>query len=148
MYKSLCLLSLACLSAPVAAFYPIDVKDSATSNGGKETRDVAYVKRSPFYVWKSPTPESGDGSDSAPTLRIRRDPPQLNAKREARRGKAIKRENAYKVLSSDPPSEPNSMAIDQDGSDISYFSTIKFGSEGKPLKMLLDTGVRLGELIF
>ena len=32
------------------------------------------------------------------------------------------------------------MTIDEDGSDISYFSTVKFGSKGKPLRMLLDTG--------
>ena len=32
------------------------------------------------------------------------------------------------------------MPIDQDGNDISYFSTVKFGSSNKPLRMLLDTG--------
>jgi cathepsin D len=35
---------------------------------------------------------------------------------------------------------PNAMAIDEDGQDLSYFSKIKFGSEGKDMWMLLDTG--------
>jgi cathepsin D len=34
----------------------------------------------------------------------------------------------------------NSMAVNQDGQDYSYFSTLKFGSEGKELYMLVDTG--------
>ena len=35
---------------------------------------------------------------------------------------------------------PNAMAIDEDGQDFSYFSSVKFGSKGKELWMLLDTG--------
>jgi cathepsin D len=35
---------------------------------------------------------------------------------------------------------PNAMAIDEDGQDLSYFSAIKFGSKGKDMWMLLDTG--------
>jgi cathepsin D len=35
---------------------------------------------------------------------------------------------------------PNAMAIDEDGQDFSYFSKVKFGSKGKDMWMLLDTG--------
>jgi cathepsin D len=35
---------------------------------------------------------------------------------------------------------PNAMAIDEDGQDLSYFSKISFGSKGKDMWMLLDTG--------
>src|SRR2546423_3847808 len=35
---------------------------------------------------------------------------------------------------------PNALAIDEDGQDFSYFSNIKFGSKGKGMWMLLDTG--------
>ena len=35
---------------------------------------------------------------------------------------------------------PNAMAIDEDGQDLSYFSAVKFGSKGKDMWMLLDTG--------
>src|SRR6266487_3223585 len=39
-----------------------------------------------------------------------------------------------------PPTMENSMAINTDGYDYSYFSTLKFGSEGYELWMLIDTG--------
>jgi hypothetical protein len=32
------------------------------------------------------------------------------------------------------------MAVNQDGTDYSYFSTLKFGSSGESLYMLVDTG--------
>jgi len=35
---------------------------------------------------------------------------------------------------------PNAMAVDEDGSDYSYFSSVKFGSVGKEMYMLIDTG--------
>jgi cathepsin D len=35
---------------------------------------------------------------------------------------------------------PNAMAIEEDGQDLSYFSKMKFGSKGKDMWMLLDTG--------
>jgi cathepsin D len=34
----------------------------------------------------------------------------------------------------------NSLAVNEDGHDYSYFATMKFGSEGKELYMLVDTG--------
>ena len=34
----------------------------------------------------------------------------------------------------------NSLAVDEDGKDYSYIATMKFGSEGKPMYMLVDTG--------
>lgn len=50
-----------------------------------------------------------------------------------------KRKNEVNVVPSYEPTEPNSMAIDQDGTDLSYFSTVRFGSSGKKLRLLLDT---------
>lgn len=35
---------------------------------------------------------------------------------------------------------PNAMAIDEDGQDFSYFSNMKFGSQGTDMWMLIDTG--------
>ncbi len=52
----------------------------------------------------------------------------------------MKRENKFPVVFSKQPDQPNALAIDQDGSDFSYFSTVKFGSEGKEMYMLIDTG--------
>jgi cathepsin D len=52
----------------------------------------------------------------------------------------VKRTNHYPVVTASPPNMPNAMAIDEDGQDFSYFSKIKFGSKGKDMWMLLDTG--------
>jgi cathepsin D len=51
-----------------------------------------------------------------------------------------KRDNKYPVSMASPPTLPNSMAINQDGQDYSYFSSIKIGSEGKEMWMLIDSG--------
>jgi cathepsin D len=38
------------------------------------------------------------------------------------------------------PDLPNAMAIDEDASDYSYFAQMRFGSNGTPMYMLIDTG--------
>ena len=43
------------------------------------------------------------------------------------------------VLSNDP-GKPDAIAIDQDGSDFSYFSVLNFGSDAKEFYMLIDSG--------
>jgi cathepsin D len=52
----------------------------------------------------------------------------------------VKRDNKFPVVYSNQPTVPNALAINQDGSDFSYFSTVKFGSDGKEMYMLIDTG--------
>lgn len=44
------------------------------------------------------------------------------------------------VNSITPTGGANALAIDQDGSDYSYFSTMKFGSKSQEMYMLIDTG--------
>ncbi|KAI9789668.1 MAG: hypothetical protein M1816_005843 [Peltula sp. TS41687] len=56
------------------------------------------------------------------------------------RVRATRPTNAYNVIAATPPTLPNSMPVDQDGTDYSYFSTVKFGSSGRELHMLIDTG--------
>ena len=46
----------------------------------------------------------------------------------------------YPIVTATQPTFPTSLPIDQDGTDFSYFSTVEFGSSGKELHMLLDTG--------
>lgn len=55
-------------------------------------------------------------------------------------GTAVKRDNTYTIVTASTPSQTNSMAIDEDGTDYFYFSTIQFGSSGKSMHMLIDTG--------
>ncbi|KAI1418119.1 acid protease [Hypoxylon sp. FL1857] len=50
------------------------------------------------------------------------------------------RDNDYTVVSAANPSASNAVGIDQDGTDYSYFIEANFGSEKKPMYMLVDTG--------
>jgi cathepsin D len=50
------------------------------------------------------------------------------------------RDNHYTVVQGDPPTAPNSIAIDDDGNDYSYFISMDVGAENKTMWMLLDTG--------
>ncbi|KAI0011700.1 aspartic peptidase domain-containing protein [Xylariaceae sp. FL0662B] len=50
------------------------------------------------------------------------------------------RENKFPVMKAVDPTVSNAAGIDQDGSDYTYFVEAGFGSQGKPLYMLVDTG--------
>lgn len=52
----------------------------------------------------------------------------------------VKRDNEYDVITAVQPSQTNSIAVDEDGTDFSYFSALSFGSAGKTMYMLIDTG--------
>lgn len=56
------------------------------------------------------------------------------------RKNAAKRENGFLITKSDKPTTPNSNAIDQDGTDFSYTTSVNVGSKNKPLRMLVDSG--------
>lgn len=51
-----------------------------------------------------------------------------------------KRSNQYSVVSAAVPTQTNSVGVDQDGTDFSYFIQTYFGSNKTPIYMLLDTG--------
>lgn len=52
----------------------------------------------------------------------------------------LNRDNDYNVVSAVKPTTSNAVGIDQDGTDYSYFIEANFGSEGKSMYMLVDTG--------
>ena len=52
----------------------------------------------------------------------------------------MKRENDYNVVTAAEPSQTNSIAIDEDGTDFSYFASLYFGSQNTMMYMLIDTG--------
>ncbi|KAI0882511.1 acid protease [Annulohypoxylon maeteangense] len=52
----------------------------------------------------------------------------------------LNRDNDYNVVSAAKPTVSNAVGIDQDGTDYSYFIEANFGSEGKSMYMLVDTG--------
>lgn len=51
-----------------------------------------------------------------------------------------KRDNAYPIVSSNPPTQQNSVAIDQDGTDYTYVVSMTFGTSTKVYHMLVDSG--------
>lgn len=52
----------------------------------------------------------------------------------------IKRANEFPMAIASTPDTPSAMAISEDGKDFSYFANLKFGSEGKDMWLLVDTG--------
>ena len=56
------------------------------------------------------------------------------------RGTPVKRGNDYNVVTAAKPSQTNSIAIDEDGTDFSYFASVYFGSKKTMMYMLIDTG--------
>lgn len=49
-------------------------------------------------------------------------------------------ERDYKIVPAAQPTTANSLGIDQDGTDFSYFAKVQVGSKGQVLNMALDTG--------
>ena len=52
----------------------------------------------------------------------------------------VKRDNQYTIATASPPKQADSLAVDQDGTDFSYFSALGFGSSGKTMYLLIDSG--------
>lgn len=51
-----------------------------------------------------------------------------------------KRDSQFKVVSATEPTQTDSVAVDTDGNDFSYFSTLRFGSSDNEYNLLLDSG--------
>ncbi|KAK8255202.1 rhizopuspepsin-1 precursor [Phyllosticta capitalensis] len=74
------------------------------------------------------------------------DPAPANSKPQAARSlsfpiyrQPIRRANEYKVVSSADPTQSDSAALDQDGSDLTYFAAVKFGDDATEFYLLADT---------
>lgn len=108
------LLSAACLSTTVTAFFPYSLNVEASL--GRRFVPSTLQKDG----LDDPT------SNNGLTLDVRKFP--------------VRRDNHYKVIMADKPSASNSAPLNQDGNDYSYFSVIEVGSEKQEMWMLLDTG--------
>lgn len=117
-------LSWTLLSTTVSAFYPYLTSED----------ESAREKR--FYPIE---PEE----DNVPiTLDIKKISPQVGQvlSSSGLTDQVKKRNNEFPVVFASKPDMPNAMAIDEDGSDFSYFSVMKFGSSQQSMYMLIDTG--------
>ncbi|KAJ9642409.1 hypothetical protein H2199_004790 [Coniosporium tulheliwenetii] len=52
----------------------------------------------------------------------------------------IRRDNQYNIVRALPPTQSNSVGVDQDGDDYSYMGTIMFGTSTEEYHVLLDSG--------
>lgn len=118
------LLAAASLSTSVTAFYPYSLNAEVSISGSL----LSNLRRR-FLPWKLQQDDSEDtqsGFNNLLTLDLQKLP--------------VRRDNNYKVVMSDPPSQSNSAAVDQDGNDFSYFALVQVGSQKQEMRMLLDTG--------
>jgi len=93
------------------AFYPYNLDSSFE-------KSASHRKVSPL---------SNDANTRSLTLPIRRVP--------------TRRQNAYNIVNSVDPKQANSVAIDQDGGDLSYMVAVKIGDSKEEYHLLLDSAV-------
>lgn len=88
-----------------------------------------------FYPYH-PSPA---GTKSAHPRRDARDAARRSLSLPVRRVPLRSRDNQYDVLKSAEPKGSNSVAVDQDGGDISYMAAVKIGSSQEEYYLLLDS---------
>ncbi|KAL5346002.1 hypothetical protein ACLOAV_009032 [Pseudogymnoascus australis] len=136
------LLLLCIFTTLVSAFFPYVPKYRCVEDGscldlaGRETPagtiDEAPQRPGIFKIKIEQTPPSTD--DIPHEAKVTRYAAQLARKNAAKRG------NGFLITKSDKPTTPNSNAIDQDGTDFSYTTSVYVGSKNKPMRMLVDSG--------
>lgn len=110
-------LSTAAILPTATAFYPYHYTSGKTAS----TSTHSHRTSSP--------PSSQAGTTRSITLPLRRiRTPSLRS-----------RQNAYNIVNSNNPSQENSVAIDQDGSDLSYMVAVTFGDSTDEYHLLLDS---------
>jgi hypothetical protein len=111
-------LALSAAILPTAtAFYPYHYDSGSTSSSSASSqRRTSRVQ-----------PSSNTNTRSK-TLPLRRIPAPIRP-----------RENIYNIVNSNNPSQEHSLAIDQDGSDLSYMVAVTFGDSKEEYHLLLDS---------
>nr|KMM73483.1 cathepsin E [Coccidioides posadasii RMSCC 3488] len=121
MHLSSWLLSAGILSTGVSAFYPIKLPKwdapGLPNSGRRRFYPVVPFTRMPLQDEKKPL-----------TLDLVKVP------------RKVRRENKYSAIMGSDPRMENSVAVNQDGQDYSYFSVARFGSGGQEMWLLLDSG--------
>ncbi|KAF3034236.1 hypothetical protein E8E12_004454 [Didymella heteroderae] len=96
----------------VTAFYPYQHNDGSTTTWSSR-RNAKFSRRSSGSI----------------TLPLRRVPVPLHSRQQ----------NTYSIVDSKDPSQENSVAIDQDGSDLSYMVAVTIGDSKEEYRLLLDS---------
>ncbi|KAI9737787.1 MAG: hypothetical protein M1834_009155 [Cirrosporium novae-zelandiae] len=133
MFWSAWILTVTYLSTGVWGFYPFMFDEDTVDTADTTTTDDTQSNVRRFFPYLNLGSEDDEGEGDIPTLTIRKGP-------SVKRGTRVKRDNTYSFVSAATPTATDSMAISEDSNDYSYFSILKFGSSGKEMYMLLDTG--------
>jgi hypothetical protein len=110
--------TVACALLPsVTAFYPYHYGDGSEGNSARRGLSSS-----------EPSRHNADANNprSSLTLPLHRVP-------------LSSRENKYPIVSSNDPKQSNSVAVDQDGKDISYMVAVTIGSSKDEYHLLLDS---------
>ncbi|KAI1481254.1 acid protease [Daldinia eschscholtzii] len=105
-------------SSPQLGFVTFKMSSKQTASEGSHADKVSRAAQSLAAKYGSKVPTRSTSEDSA----------------------LLSRANNYNVDTADKPSVSNAAGISQDGTDYSYFLEAAFGSEGKKMYMLVDTG--------
>lgn len=167
MRSTLVLAQLALLTSSAHAFYPFRPKwiteaeekrslESRDGHVGGNGKDVTFaIKQGGREVNLSfcPSPRSrlrhaniASQSSSPAHEKAAREAMRLSRKygrrvaNDPNESSVVKRENNYDIMEAEETGDHLTAGVDQDGTDNSYFVEVQFGSKGKELHMLIDTG--------
>lgn len=117
-----CLLATTSLYTSATAFVPFTLKlEDASTNSASDK-----LQRR-FMPWTLPQDDQDSSSeDNTFTLDLKKE--------------SFRRDNTFKIMYADDPTSPNTAALNQGGSDYSYFAAAKVGSQGQKMWMMLDSG--------
>jgi hypothetical protein len=114
------------LSSPWLAFSAAALIPTATA-----FYPYQYGDENPFSnVRRTPSLPASNTKTGSITLPIRRVPSSSNL---------LSRQNAYNIVNSKDPTQANSVAIDQDGGDLSYMVAMTIGDSKEEYHLLLDS---------
>ncbi|KAI1460871.1 hypothetical protein F4805DRAFT_465342 [Annulohypoxylon moriforme] len=147
MHRALILFQLLLWVTGIHAFFQIPKNERSTGSAGLENRglgdEAKLTKSNPqfgFVTFKLVPKQASVCRTSRSTLASKygsKVPTRSTSNEDAA---LLNRDNDYNVVSAVKPTASNAVGIDQDGTDYSYFIEANFGSEGKSMYMLVDTG--------
>jgi hypothetical protein len=130
-----------------SAFYPYHFPtNEATHTSDTSSRVIEHPqstsgvsKRSPFYPYHLPTTEHEHSTSSSPQAVKHTRNDDNGSLRVRLRRSLTKRKNSFNVIPATIPTQSNSLGIDQDGTDFSYFCALQFGTSSQEYYLLLDS---------
>jgi hypothetical protein len=138
----------ACLVQLCSAFYPYHPSTAEPDHTSKTSPSAIehpgspqseHSKRAPFYPFYIPTSDEDHTSKTSPRA-VQRPRSNDHAPLRMRLRRILtKRKNSFSIIPAADPKQANSLGIDQDGTDFSYFCAFKIGTSQEEYYLLLDS---------